>query len=209
MAEKVTTLNWDEVSLSENVTEADFKKAETLGGSVPVGLFVCDIKEPSLFQKSMKEYSCAAIGLKMEVVEVLELEQPVIDDEGKAVIRNGEPLMKLMPVGGTTKINADAQYKGMNINDDVFMPNSKEKDGMKNRRLFVARKIGIISGPDELTTAKWRNVAGRRVIVRTEWNHWTDKDTKEPKKNVKVGYSGYEHISTLDNQVAEVDLSGV
>lgn len=212
--EKNSTLNWDEVSIDEQISDVDFKKAETLGTQAPVGLFLCEVESVGLIEKTMKEYTCAAGKLSFKVLEVIELEQPVFGDDKKPVIRNGEPLMKINPVSGALKSESDAKYIGMMLHDEVCMYHPKEKEGMKNRRLFIARKIGILAeGSNELTAGMWRTTPGRRVLIRTEWNSWTDKDTKEIKKNVRVAFSGYESASTLGKTNAqkqeEIDLAGV
>ena len=216
MAEE-KVLGWDEVMIDETVTEEDMKNAQRVSRSTPVGLLLCKVKDVGLVEKTFKEYSCAAASLQFEIKEVLELERPVIGDDGKPVIRNGEPLMKVAPISGKEKAEADAFFGGMVVRDDVNLYNPKEKTASKDRRLFVAQKIGLLDkGGSNLTGAMWRNAPGKDVLIRTEWNKYKDKDGNE-KKNVKVGYSGYEHISVLEKRSQEqatvsepeIDLSEV
>ena len=202
--------------IDETVTEEDLKNAQRVSRSTPVGLLRCTVKMVGLIEKTFKEYSCAAASLQFEIKEVIELEQPVIGENGKPVIRNGEPLMKVVPISGKVKAEADAFYGGMVVRDDVNLYNPKEKPASKDRRVFVAQKIGLLDqGDSNLTGAMWRNAPGKDVLIRTEWNKYTDKDGNE-KKNVKVGYNGYEHVRVLEKRAQEqaasepeIDLSEV
>lgn len=210
-----TVIEWDSVVVSEKVTAADIKKAEQLSAQNPVGLFLCDVVDVTPLEKNLKEYSCVAAQLKLRVKRVLEIEKPVFDDAGKAVVRNGEPLMKVSPVlDPKEKEELDNLHGGLLMTDEVNFYNEKEKERMKNRRLFVARKIGILDEHScELNGQMWRNAKGKEVIVRTEWNGWVDKVTKEAKKNVKVAFDGYESAATLTEAktqtTSKVDYSGI
>lgn len=205
------TLDWDEVNIDETITEADLKNAERVSRRIPVGTLLCTVKKVSLIEKTFKEYSCAAASLSFEINSVLELEREVQGEDGKPIMRNGEPLMKVSEISGKEKIEADAFYSGMIVKDDVNLYSPKEKPASKNRRLFVAKKIGILNETEtNLTGRMWQNAEGCQVIIRTEWNHYTDKEGNK-QKNVRVGYSGYEHVDALKNIVknTEIDLSEV
>lgn len=212
MAEN-NALDWDSVVISETVTASDIKKAESLSMKNPVGLFLCEITDVSPVEKNFSEYSCVAAKLKMKVKSVLEIEKAVFDDAGKEVVRNGEILMKVFPVTDPKeKAELDMLHSGLLITDEVNFYNVKEKETMKNRRLFVARKIGILDERSgELSGQMWRNAKGLLVIVRTELNRYTDKKGDE-KKTVRVAFDGYESAATLTVSTqtpAKVDYSGI
>lgn len=216
MSENGSELDWGSVDVDESVSEADHKKAENLTAQTPVGKFRCRVLPVTAAEKTLKEYSCVAASLKMEVIEVLELEQPVFDDAGKPVVRNGEQLMRKKIIDNPKeKALVNETYRGLILADDVFLHNPKEKEAIKNRRLFVARKIGILDEKGTVLTGRmWQSAEGREVIVITDWNRWEDKVTKELKKNVKVAFDGYEAVNpggagTGATPEQEIDFSGV
>lgn len=187
--------DWDKVKLDESITEADQKASENLSNSSPVGKFLCTIIESTAKENAMKEYTCMAAGWKMRIDSVLELEQPIFDDKGQPVKRDGEQLMKVLPVAGDAKKAADLLCAGRFIFDDINLVHLKEKEGMKKRRLFIAKRAGLITNASTKMTARmWGPGAiGKQVVVTTAWNQWVDKTTKELKKNVKVMFDGYDY----------------
>ena len=204
-------LGWDDVDIDETITETDLKSADRVSRSLPVGVFICTIKKVGLVEKNFKEYSCAAVVLPFEIESVLEIERAILDEDKKPLNRNGEPLMKVMAVSGKEKDQADMLYQGILIRDEVNLYSPKEKPASKDRRLFVAKKIGILDETETaLTGSMWQGAEGRRVIIKTEWNHYTDKEGNK-KKTVRVGYSGYEHIDSLKGteKDVEIDLSEI
>ena len=213
-AEKGNVLAWDEVSVDEPVTQDDYEQSRDISNTKPVGLFLCSITGIQPVEKNLKVYTCATASLDLRIDDVLEIEKPVFDDDGKPVLRNGEQLVKAMPVDGEEKAKANAVSKGTMLDDDVMLYHPSEKENTKRRRLYVAQQIGII-GPNDtkLTGDMWKKAVGMQVLVRTEWNSWKDKDTGEVKRNVKVGWDGYKHVSTLGNAQAssasEADFSNI
>lgn len=186
-------MNWDEVDVDEAVTAAEQKGSDSLDNSTPVGKFICTVVECNPKERAFKEYSCIAANLKMRIDEILELEQPLLDDKGQPVKRNGEVVKKKQKVRSSQAISVNALYAGRFVFDEINLFNPKEKEAMKSRRLFVAKRLRLITPQSvELKTSAWPGSVGSRVIVETEWNHWEDKATKEQRKNVKVPWSGYE-----------------
>lgn len=192
------TLAWDEVFVDESITEEDHVSSENLAVETPVGKFICTVIECTAQENAMKAYTCYAANLKMRIDDVLEIEQPVIDDKGAKVKRNGETLYKKMPVAADKKVGVNALYAGRFLFDMVNLANIKEKDAMKKRRLFIAKKLGIISPQaTKIEGRDWAGAVGLRVIIDTEWNSWTDKNTGELKKNVKVAWAGYDYAPAV------------
>lgn len=191
MAETQVT-PWDEINVDEAISETEQKASENLSVQTPVGRFLCTIVECNAVEKNFKLYSCYAANLKMRIDQVLKIEQPIMDGD-KPLKRNGEAVLKVQDIPASKIDGINALYAGRFIIDDVNLFNPMEKEAMKNRRLFVAKKIGLIKGNDTaLKTSAWPGAVGLRVIVETEWNSWKDKDTAEVKKNVRVGWSGYD-----------------
>lgn len=202
--------NWDEVSVDEFITEADQKASDNLSVSTPVGKFLCTIVESIAKENAMKEYTCMAAGWKMRIDSVLELEQPVFDDKGQPVMRDGEQLMKVLPVKDEAKKAADLLCAGRFIFDDINLVHVKEKEGMKKRRLFIAKRAGLITNASTKMTARmWGPGAiGKQVVVTTAWNTWKDQNTKEIKRNVRVLFDGYDYPEVAGSP-ADDDFSGI
>ncbi|HAR33869.1 MAG TPA: hypothetical protein DCR95_07215 [Desulfobacter sp.] len=204
------TYNWDEVDVDESITADEQKASENISNSTPVGKFLCTIVESTAKENAMKEYTCIAANWKMRIDSVLEIEQPVFDDKGVAVKRDGQQLMKVLPVADQAKKNADALNAGRFIFDSINLHNPKEKEAMKKRRIFIAKKAGIITSESQKMTGKmWGPGAiGLQVVVTTEWNSWVDKETKEKKRNVKVAWDGYDYPE-IANAPVDDDFSSI
>ncbi len=201
----MTDINWDQVNVEEGITEKDLAQSADISVKTPVGKFLCTVISAEPIEKTFKAYSCYAAKLQFRIDDVVEIEKPVFDD-GKAVMRNGEQILKKFAVEGDDKAEVNNLLSGQFLFDEVNLYHVDEKEAIKNRRLYVARKIGIISdNSQKLTGAMWQNAVGCQVIVENEWNHWKDKITDEPKKNVKVAWAGYEAAGAP----VEPDFSGI
>ncbi|MGD9732566.1 MAG: hypothetical protein AB7U45_10335 [Desulfamplus sp.] len=204
------TLAWDEVNVDESITEADQQQSENISIETPVGKFLCTVIACEAVENVMKEYTCIAAKLKLRIDDVIEIEQQVRDVKGNLIKINGEPLLKRLPVPADKKIGINALYAGRFIFDQVNLAHPKEKDAMKTRRLFVAKKIGIISQhTNRLTGSHWADSQGYQVVVTTEWNVWKDKNTDELKKNVRVGWAGYDFAASLNSSASDDDFSDI
>ena len=204
------TYNWDEVQVDETITAEEQKASETLSNSTPVGKFLCTIAESTAKENAMSAYTCIAASWKLRIDSVVEIEQSVFDDKGQPVKRDGQQLMKVLPVKDLAKKNADALYVGRFIFDDINLAHAKEKEAMKKRRIYIAKKAGLITSESAQMTGKmWGpGSIGRQVVVATEWNSWKDKTTGELKKNVKVAWDGYDYAEVA-NAPADDDFSGI
>jgi hypothetical protein len=210
MAEKKTIdLDWNTLSVDETVTAEDLAASEDLSNQSPVGKFLVTVVKSIARENAMTAYTCVAANLEIRIDDVLEVEKPVIGDDGKPVQRNGETVMKRMPVEGDEKVKANLQFAGQKINEAVNMAHPKEKDAMKRRRLFIAKKLGLITGSAlNIPTRAWGvDIIGKQAVVTTEWNRWTDKTTGETRKNVRVAWDGWDYAETAN--LKEVDFSGI
>ena len=184
---------WDQVNVDESITDTEQAASNDISTSTPVGKFLCRILECNAVEKNFKAYTCYAANLKFAIEKILELEQPLLDDKGQELKRNGEVALKKQPIPADKIEHFEMLHAGKFLFDDVNLYNPAEKEAMKKRRLFVAKKLQIITPQSvELPTSAWANAIGKKVIIETEWNTWKDKTTGEIKKNVKVAWSGYE-----------------
>ncbi|MFH2100443.1 MAG: hypothetical protein ABIJ95_13090 [Pseudomonadota bacterium] len=151
------------------MTETDQKRADQ-GGLMPIGKYLCICRTSVPREKHFNAYSCVAANLKWEVVKVLEL-------SGKA----------------PTEAEAEA-LRGRNIFDDVNMPNPKEKDGMRNRRILVAKRTGLLDGTDGvLKLVHWKTaIVGKRAVLSIIH----EEDKKTGKTYAKVPFDGYDAEGT-------------
>lgn len=195
MAETQVT-PWDQINVDETITETEQASSNDLSTQTPVGHFLCTVVECGAVEKNFKNYSCYAANLKMRIDRVIKLEQTIIDN-GKPVKRNGEIVKKIQDVASDKIDSVNALYAGRFIFDDVSLFNPLEKETTKNRRLFVAKRLQLITPQStELKTSAWPGAIGRQTIVKTTWNTWKDKDTGEIKKNVRVDYfDGYDYAA--------------
>lgn len=183
---------WDQINVDENLTEADHAASTDISQTAPIGKFVCLIVGCDAVEKNFKNYSCYAANLKCQIEEVLRIEKPLLDDKGAQVKRDGEVVMKVVDVPEDEKGKMNALYGGRFLFEAINLHNPLEKDSMKNRRIYVAKQIGLISSTaTNLPTSVWPKAVGRKVIITTEKNTWQDQQTKEVKSNVRVAWDGF------------------
>ena len=170
MSEEV--LNWDDVEISdEMVTEEDVVEAESMG-RLPVGKWLCTVEETVPRIANLTNYTCIAVNLKMRVEETIEINgKPVEGDEGNV-------------------------YEGRFIWDDVLLEHPDEKDGMRKRRILIAKRFGLIAGDQPITKRMWaEDIIGKQIIITTEEQKWEDKFGVE-KTAIKVAFNGYESVDS-------------
>ena len=190
---------WGEIAVDETVTEADQAASDDISNKTMVGWALCTVSECTAFENVMKTYTCNAANLKLIINSLIKIEQPVIDDNGQPVKRNGEVIQKIMDIPADKLVAMNALYAGRFIFDTINLQHPLEKDGMRNRRLFVAKRLGLITPTSTVIPAMaWAGAAGKQVIVKTEWNLWKDKITEEINKNVKVAWDGYDYASSFN-----------
>lgn len=187
--------DWGEVDVDEEVTEELQKQAEDLTLTTPVGRFVCTVIASKAIEKSFDKYSCIAAALTMRIDGVIEIEQTIMDN-GKPLVVQGKEQKAVRKVDGESKARFEKMYIGKIISDEINLFSPQEKDGMRNRRIYVAKRFGLITNDsDKLTGEHWgKIIIGRKAIVETKWNRWKDKTTQELRENVKVAFSGYDYL---------------
>jgi hypothetical protein len=204
---------WDQVDVEETITETDQKQSESLDVQTPVGKLFCTVVECEPIEKNFNKYSCMAAKLKMRIDGLIQLEQPVLNVDGTPVKREGEIVKKVQNIPAEKMEEFKALLLGQYVFDEVNLYHPKEKDAMKRRRLFIAKRLGLIAPTAQTIGAQdWAGAPGKQVLVTTEWNSWKDKDTGELKRNVKVGWSGYDFASAYQENAPDIendDFSGI
>lgn len=184
---------WDQVDVDENITQADQKQSESLDIQTPVGQLLCSVAECNPIEKNFDKYTCMAAKLKMRIDGLVKLEQPLINADGTPVKREGEIVMKVQDIPADKMAEYEALFLGQFLYDEILLFHPKEKDATKRRRLFVAKRLGLITpSAQSIGAREWAGATGKKALVTTEWNAWKDKTTGELKRNVKVGWSGYD-----------------
>ena len=178
MTEETNSLSWedlDDSSIDEEVTDADLKAAESLG-RVPVGKYLCECISSEPRQKDFKNYSCLAANLRWNILKVIELDgQPVKGDAGEI-------------------------FEGRSIFDDINLYSPAEKDGMRNRRILVAKRTGLIgSSAEKITKKMWQvDIIGKKTIITYINDPWFDEKTKTTKPSFKVAFDGYDDLQGIE-----------
>jgi len=178
-------LNWDDegIDIDEEVSEEDIKAAEAMG-KVSVGKYLCECVSSEPKQKDFANYSCIAANLHWQILKVLELNGMAPQgDEGEA-------------------------YEGRAIFDDVALYSPSEKDGMRKRRILVAKRVGLIGGSeDRITKAMWSTgIIGKKAIIDYIEESYVDKNNNN-KKSRKVAFDGYESADGIEitDQTPDID----
>ena len=179
-------LSWDDegINIDEDVTEQDVKDAEAMG-KVPVGRYLCECFDSQPKQHDFNDYSCIQANLRWKILKVLEINGVAVQgDEGEA-------------------------YEGRTIFDAISLYSPSEKDGMRKRRILVAKRCGLIGGSeDKITKAMWKTgIIGKKAIINYIEEEYADKKTGALKKSRKVAFDGYESADgmKITDQTPEID----
>lgn len=170
-------LTWENSQIQdETLTESEIKAAES-AGTLPAGVYLAEVVESKPVQKEFKEYSPFAANLKFKVI--------------RAILVNGHK-----PEG-----DAGELLEGKNFYDDIVLAHPREKDGMKNRRILAAKRLGLIpatsTGAAIVPAVAWqKDVIGKQAIVTFIHEAYTDKNGNA-KVSPKVAFDGYEHVSAI------------
>jgi hypothetical protein len=195
--------DFDSVNLDEVVSENDIKKANF--EKVP-GTFVCTIGKPVLTTKTTNDftnkktgvitrgYMSYAVNLELVIDEVIALDEPVLDENKKPIMRNGEIATRKVKLSGVQKSEMTALYSGSIFNDQIRMYHEDEKQGTANRRIKIATALGILKPGVPVTSKSWGTLEGTKVIIDTVWSKWVNNEG-ETQKNIKLdffnGYTAY------------------
>lgn len=185
---KATKLEWAEIDtdqLSETVSEDDIKNAEN-GGRPGVGLYLCVCEKSSPKQVNPDDKpSYLAVGLGWKIERTIELNGvKVTGDEGEAM-------------------------EGRFIWDDISLPSAGEADGVRSRRILVAKRCGIIKdGSNKIPSDAWSNlIIGKRALIRLAERSYKDKNGND-RTIVAVPFDGYDYASKVE-AIADADFGDI
>ena len=183
-----STLSWDDddIDIDEEVSEEDIKEAESMG-KVAVGRYFCECVGSEPKQKDFANYSCIAANLRWEIQKVLEVNGVAVQgDEGEA-------------------------YEGRAIFDDVALYSGMEKDGMRKRRILIAKRVGLIDGSDDkITKEMWSTgIIGKKVILNYIEEGYIPKGLTVEKKTRKVSFDGYESADGMEITDQTPDINDI
>jgi hypothetical protein len=182
MGDQVT---WDQVSTPEQVSEDDIKNSES-SGRPPAGKYITVIestKPKQINPKDKPSYYAATLIHKIE--EVIELGgKPVSGEEGD-------------------------QYIGRKIFDDVSLAHPNEADAVRNRRICIVKRAGIISDSStEIPSNTWSDlIIEKRFLVEVIKEDYKDKHGN-PKSTTKIAMFGYNTPESAV-QVSDADLDDI
>ena len=185
----MSELAWDDFDINaEEVTDEDAKDIDEGEVYPPIGLYLCEVVESTPKRIDFNAYSCIGTRLKFQIEQVLEIEAKKIEgDEGE-------------------------KYEGKFLYDDVAFSHEKEKPGMAKRRKYIALRLGLIRPNEIIVKSMWKDdVIGKKVIIRTVENRYTDKKTKEEKiGRPNVGFfDGYHYADKSDQAATEEEWADI
>jgi hypothetical protein len=184
---KATKLDWNDIDpgkLGENITEDDMRNAES-GGRPDVGLYLCSCEKSTLKQVNPDDGpSYLVVGLGWKIERVIELRGAKVEGS------EGEHL------------------EGRYIWDDINLPRADESDGARNRRILVAKRVGLINDTSsKIPQDAWSNlIIGKRALVRVAERTYTKG--KETKTITAVPFDGYDYASKAD-AVEDADFADI
>lgn len=159
-------LNWGQVEAEEEVTERDIQDAGAMG-KAPIGKFLTTIDSSVPKQRNPKDggdsyYVC---NLKHTIDRVMEI--------------NGEPPTE----------EDQEKWAGKFIFDNVSLPRKNEPDALKNRRIMILMRAGIISktAPNIPKDAWSKQILGKQFVVE----HVDNLDKKSGKTYRQISFDGY------------------
>jgi len=195
--------DWNTVPVpAETITEADQASSNNLSMEKPVGTFLCVVTKCTAVQNDMKAYSCIAAQLDLTIEKVFRLDQPLVDNMGTPIMKNGQEILRPLPVPPEKIAEVEGVMAGLSITERINLFSPEEKPGTKNRRLFIAKEFGLIDNKSvELPPQKWMEAPGKKIIITTERQTYKDKMTDEMRSIVKVKWDGFETVNNLHKYV--------
>lgn len=172
MAER-KMMKWDDLNIpDEQVSDEDYGNAES-SSDVPPGRYLCECIETRPIERQDNEgkYSYLAVSFRWKILKTLEI-------KGTPVPENEQDLRE-----------------GGNIFDEIRLEHRLEKDGMKKRRHFVAKRLGLLTDTKKtISKAEWATgPIGKRMILSIEDQSYTKAGATTPTIiHGKVKFAGYD-----------------
>lgn len=192
-------LDWDEYDVTEEITKEDQKGSENMERTLLIGKFVCEVTGVTLKEASF--FTGLQVDLKMRIDHVMEFQQTVKNTEGKPVMRkDGDGvevlLEKVLPIAPELQEEINALICGQHIFDQIKYPEEDEKGSAKRRRLFVAKRLGLIDQKAEsMTMSVWKTAVGVQIVIDNERNPYFSKKKDKMVVNAQVAYGGYTSLA--------------
>lgn len=175
-------LNWDLVDSEENITKEDIDNAEAMGKPA-VGKYLCTVENSKPKKRNPDDApSYHVAGLKHRIDRVVEI-------NGKAATEGDQD-----------------KWSGKFIFDDVSLPRQDEPEALKNRRVMIAKRAGIISSTStQIPKNAWSElIVGKQFLI----DYIDQVDKKTGKSYRQVAFDGY-HVPEDAVKVTKDDLSDI
>ena len=169
---------WDDITVEkEQIDPEAIKKAEA--GNTPLaGQYLVECIEASPSRSNWGKYTASQVLLKFQILGVKKIGKIEIEDDKYDYL------------------------KGRFLWDRITLYDAAEAEGTRNRRHFVANRLGLLDDTDELTLKSWsEDVIGKQVLLTVVDNKY-EKDG-EVRENLKVPFAGYARPSA--SEAAAVD----
>lgn len=175
-------LNWGNVEAEEAVTKEDMDNADSMG-KAPVGKYLCTVDASKPKKRDPKDQpSYFVAGLKHRIDRVIEI-------SGRAA-------------------NEDDQEKwaGKFIFDDISLPRKDEPDALKNRRIMILKRCGILSPTStKIPADAWSHqIVGKQFVLE----YIDNPDKKTGKVYRQIAFDGYHALDDVI-KVTKDDLSDI
>ena len=183
MPDERETISWDDNfdDIDEEISDEDIKEAEAMG-KVPIGRYLCECVK-SILQQYDGAYSCIEVNLHWIILKVLEINGKLIEGDAGEI------------------------YEGRTIYDAVKLFSPYEKPNTANRRILVAKRLGLMTKSGKLPVRLWQQAVGKKAILTYIDNEWTPKGKTVPVKRRQVAFDGYESADGIEltDQSPDID----
>lgn len=203
--------DWTELDDEEfEVTEEDHQKSDDLSYKQFLGVGLYEAIKSEAIEGTRYDYCPWMAHVTYKLIEPIEAHMPLIDDNKKPVKKDGVVVKRQRILTDKEKELFSSDI-GAELIDDIALMHPEEKPGTKNRRLNVAKCLGIMTSDDRTETRKmWRDVPGKQVIITTVVNGWRDQNTKEwIERGIKIPYNGYKAVNIDNPDETEEDFSDI
>jgi hypothetical protein len=161
---------WDDITVAKEQIDPEAVKKVEAGNAPLAGQYLVECIESSPLRSNWGKYTASQVLLKFQILGVKKIGK-IEAEEGKY-----------------------DYLKGRFLWDRITLYDPVEADGTKNRRHFVANRLGLLDNSSELTLKSWsEDVIGKQVLLTVIDNKY-EKDG-EVKENLKVPFSGYDRPS--------------
>ncbi len=202
---------WEEMDDEEfEITAEEQENSEDLSFKQFLGIGLYEAIKSEAIEGSNYEYVPWVAHVTYKLIDVIEAPMTLLDDKKKPIKKKGE-IVKRQRILTDEEKKSFSKEIGAELIDDIALMHPEEKPGTKNRRLNVAKCLGIMTNDDRSETRKmWRDVIGKRVIITTVVNGWEDKSTGEWRtRGIKIPFTGYKAVKIDKQEEIEEDFGNI